>query len=521
MTSSAPDNALLQRKLARESAARQEAELLLETKSRELYVANLALSEANQALILARARAEEASQAKSLFIANMSHELLTPMNAIIGLSQLLQNTALDGKQSDYLNTISGSAQRLLAILHDILEISAIESGRFTLESDWFRVDRLIDDVVEHAMPAARAKGIEVILDSAQVAGIALCTDRERLGQALSKLLQNAVKFTDRGHVRVLARLVAREEGDPLLEVSISDTGIGIDDRQQARIFEPFEQVDKRSVRRHGGIGLGLPILKNLVGLMGGDLSLNSALGHGSTFVLRIPARQLRSEALVDASLEGDLQSLAGLSVLVVDDEPATLDAMSGLLRLLGLHPLVTSSTAEALAWLQAAHACSQPVALVLADLHLDDESHETLLSAVRDKSLCDSPLLVGTTPFSAASQASLAALSGCQLLLEKPLTAGQMAETLRRLLRREGVGLPVAPAAPAAMQDGLVGLDVTAFQMMLEAGDVNSIDYLKRHESRLRARLGSDYMRCASAVKQYDFLGAASILSDLLEGKKE
>ncbi len=513
------DNARLQRKLDRESAARREAEQLLESKSRELYMANQALSEANAQLRAAQARAEEASKAKSIFIANMSHELLTPMNAIIGLSQLLQDTTLNSRQREYLDTISSSAQRLLAILHDILDISAIESGQLTLMSEWLRIDQLIDDVIGQIAPAARSKGIEIIVDSAPLAGISLVGDRERLDQSLVTLLRNAVKFTERGCVQLLARLLPGSDGQNGLEVSIRDTGIGIEAHQQQRIFELFEQIDEGTVKRHGGVGLGLPILKNLVGLMGGELSLSSSLGQGSTFMLRIPVLQVRSEPLLEPSLQPALHAVAGLKVLLVDDDAAALQAMQGLLRVHGMNPLTASGASEALACLHAAQAAGQPVALVLADLHLQDANADALLHCAADEALQPAPLLVCTTPFAAASQESLSALTACQLLLEKPLTACHVQSDLLTLLRREAPG--AAPAAAPTLAPGLATPDLATLKQMLEEGDVQSFDYLKQHDSALRAYLGGDYIGFAAAIKHYDFWGAASILRNRDERNAE
>ncbi len=519
MTVDSLDSARLQRKLDRELAARREAEQLLETKSRELYAANLALSEANQQLSQARARSEEASQAKSIFIANMSHELLTPMNAIIGLSQLLQNTELSSRQREYLDTISGSAQRLLAILNDILDISAIESGRLTLVSEWLRVDQLVDDVIAQIVPAARGKSIEIIVDSAQVAGICVRGDRERLEQAMVTLLRNAVKFTECGSVQLLARLLPGAAGETQLEISIRDTGIGIDVPHQQRIFELFEQVDQGTIKRHGGIGLGLPILKNLVGLMGGELSLTSSLGQGSTFTLHIPVSQVRSEPVLEASQEPLVRVVAGRTVLLVDDDVAALRAMQGLLGVYGLHVLTAVTASEALDCLRAAQESARPVDLVLADLHLRDENADALLQCASDSSLQPAPLLVCTTPFAAASQASLQALTSSQLLLEKPLTACTVLSDLLRLLRRELPG--VAPAAELVTQRSPSSLDLAALALMLDAGDVQSFDYLKQHDSALRAYLGGDYTAFAAAIKHYDFWGAASILRRLDQGNEE
>jgi protein-histidine pros-kinase len=192
------DYKLLQRKLAREMAARAEAEALLESRSRELYASNLALSDANRQLTVAREDSEEASKAKSLFIGNMSHELLTPMNSIIGLSQLLLDTPLDDKQRHFLQSISSSAQVLLSMLKDVMQISAIDSGRLALHPRWFRVDELIEEAAAQIHAAARPKGLEIILSHVDILHTKILADRERLVQALQILLSNAVKFTEQG-----------------------------------------------------------------------------------------------------------------------------------------------------------------------------------------------------------------------------------------------------------------------------------------------------------------------------------
>ena len=237
-------------------------------------------------------QAEAANRAKSAFLANMSHEIRTPLNAVIGLSHLLQQMPLEGRQREFVGHIAGAGQQLLALVSDVLDLSKIEAGEMRLEAVPFALGTLLDEVMAQVRVQADQKGLRLALH-APAQPLTLRGDPLRLKQVLLNLLSNALKFTQEGSValRVLALPVegpGPAEGSRVrLRLEVSDSGIGIAPELQARIFEAFTQADSSTTRRFGGTGLGLSIVRRLVGMMGGELSLDSAPGRGSTFTVQV------------------------------------------------------------------------------------------------------------------------------------------------------------------------------------------------------------------------------------------
>jgi len=233
--------------------------------------------------------AQAANQAKSRFLATMSHEIRTPMNGVIGMTELLLTTRLTAKQRDYAETIQTSGEGLLAVLNDILEFSIIESGSLSLKSEPMRVESLVEGVVKLFGPQAETKGIRLAADVSSDTPDVILADSERLRQILMNLVCNAVKFTHSGSVSVGVAPELLKNGGSGIRFTVKDTGIGISQEQQTRLFQPFSQVDSSSSRQYGGTGLGLAICDRLCHAMGSAIELDSALGNGSSFHFLLPA----------------------------------------------------------------------------------------------------------------------------------------------------------------------------------------------------------------------------------------
>ncbi len=293
-------------------------------------------------LAQARDAAEAANRAKSVFLANMSHELRTPLNGIMGMTALALRSAVDERQIDQLNKSQGASRHLLAVINDILDISKIEADRMTLEERNFSLPELFDETLRMQEDAARAKGLALCFEIAPELPEILCGDALRVRQVLLNFLGNAIKFSERGEIRVGATLAGEDGASVLLRLEVSDQGIGIGPEQRERLFRPFSQADDSSTRRHGGTGLGLIISLRIARLMGGDVGVDSEPGVGSRFWATLRLRRAtaaggeESGAPQEASAVLLAQEFAGCRVLVAEDDPVNQEVAVFLLEGVGL-----------------------------------------------------------------------------------------------------------------------------------------------------------------------------------------
>ncbi len=349
----------LERRLGREKNARQQAERLLEEKSLELYESNQslkALAETLEETVEQRTlelkeameRANSANKAKSEFLANMSHEIRTPMNSIIGMAHLLKQSSLTEKQDDYVNKLSASASSLLGIINDILDFSKVEAGKLDIEHIPFSIEDSLIDMIEVLSIHASRKNLEYLVDYDDSIPKTLVGDAMRLSQVLTNLISNAIKFTDEGEVITRVRLLELNDSDVKICFSVEDTGIGISEEAQINLFQSFSQADASITRTHGGTGLGLTIALNLVELMGGDLSVSSELGKGSTFSFTLPFK------IADTPQKSKTRNSTQMRVLVIDDSFAAREIMQNTLEGLGVTANLASSLEEARPLLESA-----------------------------------------------------------------------------------------------------------------------------------------------------------------------
>ena len=294
--------------------------------------------------------AEEASRAKSQFLANMSHEIRTPMNAILGMLKLLQNTTLSPRQLDYASKAEGATQSLLGLINQILDFSKVEAGKMALDLHPFQIEKVMSSLSVILSANVGVKPVDVLFDIDPSIPRTLIGDAMRLQQVLINLAGNAIKFTAQGDVVVRVHVAQRLDQEIVLHIAVSDAGIGIAPENQAHIFDGFSQAEASTTRRFGGTGLGLAICKRLVGLMGGQLMLESKLGQGSTFYFEIPLT-VAEEPAVDLNAP-DTADTQAFNALVVDDNPAALTMVARMVQSLGWHADAVASGEEAIALIE-------------------------------------------------------------------------------------------------------------------------------------------------------------------------
>jgi len=377
-------------------------------------------------LLAAKEKAEEATQMKSMFLANMSHEIRTPMNAIIGLSHLALKTPLNAKQRDYVSKVHNAGTSLLSIINDILDFSKIEAGKLDIETTDFQLDEVIGSVTTVTAQKAHDKGLEFLAEVASAIPEQLRGDPLRLGQILTNLVNNAVKFTERGEIRLKIEMLERTGERVQLKFSVRDTGIGMTKEQAAKLFQPFSQADMSTTRKHGGTGLGLTICRRLVELMGGQIWLESEPGVGSAFLFTLWL-DVGEPGASDRIVPHQLQNLR---VLVVDDNAAAREILAESLESLAQRVDSVSSGNEALAAVKERDA-DYPYDVVFMDWRMPGmDGLQTTRLIKNDASLRNQPAVIIVTAFGREEVREEAETLHVDAFLVKPVTKSMLVDSL-------------------------------------------------------------------------------------------
>ena len=433
---------------------------------------------AEETLLRAKELAEEAVKSKSTFLATMSHEIRTPMNGVLGMLEVLERTPLESEQRTFVAVIRESAQALLTIINDILDFSKIEAGRLEIESLPLSLRAVIEGVADLLSTRAREKRLDLVIDVDPGLADGRIGDPVRLRQILINLVGNALKFTERGHVAVLvAAGPDTATGAPTVRFEVVDTGIGLSEDLQSKLFEPFSQADASTTRRFGGSGLGLSICRRLVDMMGGTIDARGAVGYGSCFWFEVPMA-------VDASAPPapDGPDLAGLEVLVVDRSPAARHAFERLLTRAGAGVTTAADARNGLAALTRAADGGRPVAVLVTDHDPERLDGLGLVADVR-AAAGHEPGVVVTTHLETVDLSAVRGL-GVSEVLFKPVRR----EALERAVARAAGRLPAENAGTGRLAAAASPLPPdrdearTAGALILIAEDTPTNQIVIRHQ---------------------------------------
>jgi PAS domain S-box-containing protein len=439
-----------------------------------------------QELITARNAAEASNRAKSSFLANMSHEIRTPMNAIIGLTHLLQRTAIMPEQLERLDKINLAAQHLLSIINNILDFSKIEAGKLILEESNFNLDTIFNNVQSMLKVQAVKKGLAIKVEINSVP-LWLRGDSTHLRQALLNYVGNAIKFTKKGSVTIRAKNLKEENNKVFVRFEVQDTGIGINPQKISSLFKVFEQADVSTTREYGGTGLGLAITQRLARLMGGDAGAESELGKGSTFWFTawfrrghyVPSLQLQNTKDIEKELS---TYYAGSSILLVEDNPINSEVAQDMLSYVGLAVDIATNGLDAVEMVR-----NKKYDLILMDVQMpgmDGLETTGMIRSMPDKT--ELPIIAMTANIFEEDRKACQEV-GMNDFIAKPVEAQNMYSTIMKWLPKRAVPVTTIPAPVSPVSTTAANTDL--YEQLLTIKEIDTKIGLRNMRGDIKAYL--------------------------------